>query len=166
MSKATLASLLLPIVLSACAGGEPADGTEASRAGDEPSTRREEELQRRLEVRQRAVQKLPERNVQPPQTQVTGEVPDLLLDAVKADLAGRLGVAVDELAVLKGESIVWNDGSLGCPKPGQDYTQVLVPGYWILLTYDNQEFDYRANERGYFLLCELTRTLQPRNQTQ
>ncbi len=128
--------------------------------------RTEEELQRRLEVRQRAIKRFPELPEQEGPPYVVGEVPDATLDAVKKDLAERLSASVDDLKVIKAESITWNDGSLGCPKPGQDYTQALVPGYWIILVRGNEEYDYRATERGYFILCELPRILKPRRETQ
>jgi hypothetical protein len=34
------------------------------------------------------------------------------------------------------------------------YTQALVDGYWVVLSYRGQEFDYRVNDRGAFFLCE------------
>lgn len=126
----------------------------------------EEELQRRLEVRQRTGRRFPERLVHEQPTHIVGEVPDSTLDTVKKDLAKRLGTSVDDLEVIKAESITWNDGSLGCPKPGQNYTQALVPGYWIVLLRGDEEYDYRASESGHFFLCELSRTLELRNETQ
>jgi hypothetical protein len=89
-----------------------------------------------------------------PGTPVTGEVPAGILAAILADLAGRLGVSADEIQVVRGESVVWNDGSLGCPEPGMMYTQALVDGYWVVLEQGGQTYDYRATTRGYFRLCE------------
>lgn len=88
-----------------------------------------------------------------PRPPVTGEVPAALLDSILADLAGRLGVDVDEIEVIRGESVTWNDGSLGCPKPGMMYTQALVDGYWVVLRVGDDTFDYRAGQSG-FVLCE------------
>jgi hypothetical protein len=86
---------------------------------------------------------------------VTGEVPAALLDQIIADLAGRLGVPVGEIEVVRGEAVVWNDGSLGCAEPGMMYTQALVDGYWVVLEYEGQLYDYRATEGGHFRLCEV-----------
>ncbi len=85
---------------------------------------------------------------------VTGEAPAALLDAILVDLAGRLGVSADAIEVVRDEAVVWNDGSLGCPEPGMMYTQALVDGYWVVLEYGDQSYDYRASEGGYFRLCE------------
>jgi hypothetical protein len=89
-----------------------------------------------------------------PGTPVTGEVPAALLEAIVADLAARLGIRSDEIQVVRGESVVWNDGSLGCPEPGMMYTEALVDGYWVVLEHEGQMYDYRATDRGYFRLCE------------
>ena len=87
-------------------------------------------------------------------TPVTGEVPQGLLDAIYKDLAGRTGTVPDEISVIQAQSIVWNDGSLGCPQPGMAYTQATVPGYWVVLEVDGKQYDYRVTSRGYFFLCE------------
>jgi len=85
---------------------------------------------------------------------LTSEVPVGLLTAIKADLAARLGVEPEAIAVIKGEAVIWSDGSLGCPKPGEFYPQVLVEGYHIILRATSKDYDYRASRQGYFRLCE------------
>jgi hypothetical protein len=85
---------------------------------------------------------------------ITGEVPQDLLDAVFDDLMERLDAGREEIVVEQAEYIIWRDGSLGCPQPGMMYTQALVPGYRIVLVVGDETFDYHANERGHFVLCE------------
>jgi hypothetical protein len=85
---------------------------------------------------------------------LTGEVPQDLLDAVFDDLADRLGAGREAIGVEEAGSVVWRDGSLGCPQPGMMYTQALVPGYQIILAVGEETFDYHASERGHFVLCE------------
>lgn len=165
MSKLTVAGSILAAILCSCAGEQAIDSKESSVAEENVVTR-EEELRRRLEIRQRVGRRFPEQPVEEPSVHVTGEVPDATLEAVKQDLAKRLGASVDEFEVIKAESITWKDGSLGCPTPGQNYTQALVPGYWIVIARGDEEYDYRASETGYFFLCELPMTLTPRNETQ
>jgi len=87
-------------------------------------------------------------------TPVVGEVPSLLMDQILADLEKRLAVERQAIQVLRAEEVVWNDGSLGCPVPGQFYTQALVNGYWVVLRVDSRDYDYRASGKGYFFLCE------------
>lgn len=99
--------------------------------------------------------KMPER-VPPtePITPVTGEVPAEFLESIVKDLAQRTGVAPANVTVIQDQEIVWNDGSLGCPKPGEFYTQALVNGYWVILEVDGARYDYRVAASGYFFICE------------
>jgi hypothetical protein len=49
---------------------------------------------------------------------------------------------------------VWNDGSLGCPQPGEFYIQILINGHWVVLQVEGVEYDYRVSDSGHFILCE------------
>ncbi len=102
-----------------------------------------------------------ERVQMPELTASTGEVPEDLLDLVIADLLGRLSAGAPDIELLRAESVVWNDGSLGCSKPGEMYTQAPIQGYWIVLATLGSEYDYRASETGFFLLCEQDFDLGP-----
>ena len=85
---------------------------------------------------------------------VTGEVPQDLLDAILDDAEARSGIKPDGITIVRAEAVIWNDGSLGCPEPGVVYTQALVSGYWVVLEADGDEYDYRANDRRIFFLCQ------------
>jgi len=92
---------------------------------------------------------------------VLGEVPTALLDEIIADLTERLEVDPEDVNVQRAQAVIWNDGSLGCPKPGQFYTQALVDGYQVVLSVADRVYDYRASQRGYFFLCEPALPLTP-----
>lgn len=92
--------------------------------------------------------------VPPTLAPVVGEAPATLRESIEADLEQRTGVARADFEYVRAEAVMWNDGSLGCPQPGMAYTQALVPGYWIVIRAGGAEFDYRAAESGYFVLCE------------
>lgn len=85
---------------------------------------------------------------------MTGEVPDGILANIVADAAGLTGVDAEEISVVRGESVTWNDGSLGCPEPGMLYTQALVDGYHVVLDAEGEQLDYRVGSGGGFRLCE------------
>jgi hypothetical protein len=70
------------------------------------------------------------------------------------DLAGRLQVAPAEIEYLDFEAVVWPDGSLGCPQPGMEYTQVLVEGFRIRLQHAGQIYEYHGGGRRAPFLCE------------
>jgi hypothetical protein len=76
------------------------------------------------------------------------------MNAILEDMVARTGADPASIEVVRAEAVVWNDGSLGCPQPGMMYTQALVDGYWVVLKAGDREFDYRATQTGYFLLCE------------
>lgn len=83
------------------------------------------------------------------------DVPESLVQAAAADAAARAGQQGGTVRVIRAQPTTWNDGSLGCPRPGEFYTQALVDGYWIVLEVGGQTFDYRAPARGAgFRLCE------------
>ncbi len=87
------------------------------------------------------------------------EIPDDVWAAVLADLSEVLGEPIDAPTVVSAESITYNDGSLGCPEPGQMYTQALVDGYRIIVEVDGEEFDYRIGTGTDVRLCESGSTL-------
>jgi hypothetical protein len=80
---------------------------------------------------------------------VKGEVPQGILKEVAA--LERL--APDQVAIERAESVVWNDGSLGCPEPGMAYTQALVKGYWVVVEAAGKKYDFRVGSGGSFRLC-------------
>jgi hypothetical protein len=90
---------------------------------------------------------------------VAGEVPENILKEIFADLVQRTGAERGDIQVVRAEAVVWNDGSLGCPKPGEFYIQILINGYWVVLKFEDTEYDYRVSDKGYFTLCEGSDTI-------
>lgn len=81
--------------------------------------------------------------------------PDVILDAL-ADLSQRVGktLALDDLSSWQWEQKNFPDTSLGCPKPGLSYPQVITNGYQILLIYEGVTYDYRVSaDRSTLFLC-------------
>jgi hypothetical protein len=79
---------------------------------------------------------------------------DALVQPVIADAAARLGVEPSAVALISIEAVTWNDGSLGCPKPGEMYTQALVDGHRIVVGAGTTTLDYRVTGPGAFRVCE------------
>ncbi len=77
-------------------------------------------------------------------------------DAVRAveDLAGVLGVTPDEVEVVSTEEVTWRDGSRGCAKPGEMYTQALVDGLRITLRVAGQTYEYHSGGSQPPSLCD------------
>jgi hypothetical protein len=74
--------------------------------------------------------------------------------ALLADLERR-HVPTGGLEVITARAVTWNDGSLGCPKPGMMYTQMLVDGYQVVVKVGGTSYDYRFGSTSAPRLCEL-----------
>jgi len=73
----------------------------------------------------------------------------------QADLAARLNVANDRIAIVSVEFVQWRDSSLGCPQRGMMYLQVITPGYRILLQGGEKLYEYHsAQGRDRAVLCK------------
>ena len=103
-----------------------------------------------------APRNLPERVPQDALEPVTGEVPEDLLAKILDHLAEQQDTERETIDVVRGEAVTWNDGALGCPQPGQMYTQALVEGYHVELKLGDRVYDYRASHGGQFLRCKDT----------
>ena len=68
-------------------------------------------------------------------------------------LANRLGVSVDEITVVRVRPVEWPDASLGCPKPGVDYIQVLTPGYAIWLEAAGDVYEFHTDDAQRVVAC-------------
>jgi hypothetical protein len=84
---------------------------------------------------------------------VKQNVPQGILDSILNEAAGLAKVPREQLVIVRAESVVWNDGSLGCPEPGMMYTQALVNGYWVAIEAEGQTYDFRVGSGGSFRLC-------------
>lgn len=76
-----------------------------------------------------------------------------MVDGVRELASDDTGIPPGEFEVETAAEVTWSDGSLGCPQPGQAYTQALVDGYWVVLSHGSDIYDYRAGSDGEFRLC-------------
>lgn len=83
------------------------------------------------------------------------------IDGARKDLASRLGISIDSIVLVRSEAVEWPDTSLGCPEPGEDYVQVPIPGYRIVLAVEETYYEYHTDmHRPQF--CKMpTPTPQP-----
>jgi hypothetical protein len=148
-----LIAVLASVLTAACRG-------EAQKESDEKVQREtSSEINRDATDDRRRVRKLSgrlpgERVPKEPRTSTTGEVPQHILLEILEDAGRRTGEEVGTASIVRAESVVWSDGSLGCPQPDVLYTQALVPGYHVILDVDGVSLDYRVAANGRFRLCE------------
>jgi hypothetical protein len=76
------------------------------------------------------------------------------VQAVLADAAGRFGIPASEVQIVSVEPREWADTSLGCPKEGEFYAQVITPGYRIVVSGAGQQMEYHTDTEGHFVVCE------------
>lgn len=88
-----------------------------------------------------------------PSTGTLADVPPKRWAAIIGDLTTR-GIPTDAVSLVSATSVTWNDGSLGCPQPGQSYTQALVPGMHVVVKVGATEYDYRFGRTDNPQLCE------------
>ena len=67
--------------------------------------------------------------------------------AIRA-LSGSLGISEENITLVSTEAVDWPDGCLGIQEEGLMCTQVITPGFQILLEANDREVEYRTNEDG------------------
>lgn len=69
------------------------------------------------------------------------------VDLARVNLAQRLGLDTEAIAVQSIEETEFPDASLGVPEADRVYAQVLTPGYSIKLEVGGQAYEYRASDK-------------------
>lgn len=80
---------------------------------------------------------------------VAGGAPATVLDAIAAEL----GVAPEAIQVTRAEAVEWPDTSLGCPRPGEVYAQVITPGFLLVIDVEGDAVEFHSDERGNVVRC-------------
>lgn len=83
-----------------------------------------------------------------------GAAMDAQIDAAKQDLAQRLGIDASAVEVVEVDAVTWPDTSLGCPRPGMMYPQVLVEGVLVQLRANGQIYRYHGDGQRQLFLCD------------
>jgi len=69
------------------------------------------------------------------------------------DLTKRLNVDSAMVSLSSVKTVTWRSGAKGCPQPGMNYTQALVPGVSILLLVGDTTYHYHAVTSGQPFYC-------------
>ncbi len=75
------------------------------------------------------------------------------IDLAKQDLAKRKGIATDRISVVTVTAVQWPTSALGCPQPGTMYSQIVTPGYRILLEADGVTYEYHTDQGERAVYC-------------
>ena len=76
-------------------------------------------------------------------------------ELAQAALAQELAVAATNITVVTVEATEWRDSSLGCPKPGMNYLQVITPGYKIMLEAQGKRYEYHSDTNRRVVRCDV-----------
>ena len=79
----------------------------------------------------------------------------------RTDLAQRLDIPPGSVKLSGARQVTWRSGALGCPKPGMNYTEALVPGSVIYLQVDNVVHAYHAKVASEPFYCPRERVEPP-----
>ncbi len=75
-------------------------------------------------------------------------------ELARAALARELAFAEADIAIVAVEETEWRDSSLGCPKPGMNYLQVITPGYKITLAAHGKSYEYHSDNNRRVVRCD------------
>jgi hypothetical protein len=75
------------------------------------------------------------------------------VEAALSDAASHLGIGRDQLRVDQVEAREWGDSSLGCPQPGNLYSQIVTPGFVIVINSGGKQLEYHSDTRARVVLC-------------
>jgi len=63
-------------------------------------------------------------------------------------LSENVGLPVDEIRLVSTEAVEWPDGCLGVQEEGLACTQVITPGFRVMLEANGRQVEYRTDEDG------------------
>jgi hypothetical protein len=78
---------------------------------------------------------------------------DRMAELAREALASQLNLPAAHITIVSTEPVEWRDGSLGCPKPGVMYLQVITPGYRVILEANGQRYEYHTDTRRQVVQC-------------
>ncbi len=78
---------------------------------------------------------------------------DAELSAAISAIAAELGLPAEGLQITSVEPRDWPDASLGCPREGEMYAQVITPGYDVVVAVDGAEMRYHTDRQGNVVHC-------------
>jgi len=73
--------------------------------------------------------------------------------AAAAQLSRDNNAPRDSIAGVSQDEMTWRDSCLGCPKTGESCTQVLTPGYRVVLRVADATYEYHTDLGGTARLC-------------
>tara|TARA_Y100000031_G_scaffold157128_1_gene216431 strand:- start:2637 stop:3236 length:600 start_codon:yes stop_codon:yes gene_type:complete len=73
-----------------------------------------------------------------------------------AALDSQRGAKAEDTELVHVARFNWPSSAIGCPKPGLQYTQAIVPGFLVLLRHGNRQYRVHIG-RGRAVICDFPR---------
>lgn len=100
------------------------------------------------------IQKNPETFVNSPSLPI-GKTQGEIVAEARLNLVEKSSSVDTDISTVSIESVNWPDTSLGCPKPGEVYAQIITPGYRIVLKINDKTYTYHSSSTN-IKLCQPT----------
>jgi hypothetical protein len=91
----------------------------------------------------------------PPASASPDPASQALVELARQNLAQVEGIKVEDITLVGVEAVEWSDSSLGCPRPGMNYLQVITPGYRISLEAQGKGYEYHSDQSSRVVRCDL-----------
>lgn len=75
------------------------------------------------------------------------------MDLARQELAKRLQVLDEFIDLIDVEAAEWPTTAMGCPKPGETYSEEVTPGYRIRFRVQERVYEVHVSKRGDIRLC-------------
>jgi hypothetical protein len=89
--------------------------------------------------------------------QSEGNLPAVVLTAVRQDLSRRTKIAPNQFKIVQSTPKTWPDGCLGLATSDEICTQALVEGWRVIMTYKQHTWTYRTDNQGLIIRLESKR---------
>jgi hypothetical protein len=79
-----------------------------------------------------------------------------LVDLARERLASKYGFDPGQTSLLSVTPMDWPDASLGCPRDGASYAEVVTPGFVILLQHGVTVYSFHTDTADEAILCQVS----------
>lgn len=76
------------------------------------------------------------------------------VDKAMEEAVKHTSLAPADIKVVQVEAREWPDSALGCPQPGLMYSQIVTPGYLVVVQAGTRVLEYHSDTRGRVVLCQ------------
>jgi len=98
--------------------------------------------------------RVPATQLPPVITNPSSAILQKLVEKARLDLSTRLSILVSDVILIQASEVSWADLSLGCPKPGMMYGQMVTSGYLVVLGVGNMQYSYHSGPDQVPFYCD------------